>query len=454
MKVLLVCPVDREFMPPSVFPLGMGYIASVLSKAGHDLKILDLNGTRAPESLDNELSTSKYDCIGISSMITQYKRVKELVKSIRTYDTQVKIVLGGPGPSSHPALYLQNSRADVVCRGEGEYTILNLLRAFENGDALDSCKGISFKRDATIVETAHQEFVEDLDTIAFPAWKLFETTQIYVDNCLFKFHRKNGINIMTSRGCSGRCTYCFRNCGNKIRFRSTENILQEIQYLKEHYNVEHFHFIDDTVLSSNNERITKLMAMLKSEDITWSCNARVNFVNQDVLRMMKGAGCIHIAYGVESGSQRILNEMKKGVKVEWASNAIRWTREAGIDCKAYFMMGMPGETEETIAETVVFCKENLVGGEFFFTTPFPGTPLYTYAIENEIIKNEDLYNEIAGEVRDFLVNLTQIDNETLFVLKEKAEDEIQEHLKSHGIDVKLGIRQDPRESIKSLPNFN
>ena len=179
----------------------------------------------------------------------------------------------------------------------------------------------------------------------------------------------------------------------------------------------------------------------------------MNYVTADVTREMKRAGCIGIAYGVESGSQIILNEMKKGVTAKQAANAIKYTRDAGIDCKAYFMIGMPSETEQTINETIRFCKENLVGGEFFFTTPFPGTPIYDDAIKLGLIKNEDVYNETTCEFRNFMVNLTQMDNETLFVLKENAEAEIQEHLRAHGIQVKTGIREDPRESVKNLPCF-
>lgn len=452
MKILLICPVDREFLPPSVFPLGCGYIASILREKGYDVKVLDLNGAREPGLLDQELNGNKYDCIGISSMITQYKRVKDIVKTIRLYDPFVRILLGGSGPSSHPTLYLNNISADIVCIGEGERTIIDLLNILEDSRELEQCKGIAYKDGSEVIMTPPRGFIEDLDSILFPAWDLFETTQRYIDNCLFKFDRKNGINVMISRGCSGRCTYCFRNCGNRIRYRSPENVLGEIRLLRNTYNVEHFHFIDDTFLSKNIEGISKLLSLLRSEDVTWSCNTRVNYVNIDILQEMKRAGCIHIAYGIESGSQKILNEMKKGVKVNQASNALKWTRKAGIDCKGYFMIGMPSETEETINETVRFCKENLVGGELFFATPFPGTPLYRYAIENNLIKNEDLYNEIAGEIRDFVINLTQMDNETLFTLKENAEKEMQAHLEAHGIDVRIGIRKDPRESAQNILN--
>ena len=145
--------------------------------------------------------------------------------------------------------------------------------------------------------------------------------------------------------------------------------------------------------------------------------------------------------------------MKKGVTVEQANDAIKWTREAGINLTTYFMIGFPGETPETIRETVEFCKNNRVGGEFFFATPFPGTELYQYARKNHIINDEDLYLEYAGEVRDFLVNLTNMSNEQLFTLKENAEAEVQKHLKMYNIVIKPSVRKDPREVAASLPKF-
>jgi len=179
MKLLLICPVDREFLPPSVFPLGLGYIASILHENGYDFGILDLNGTRDPNLLNQELDNNidKYDCIGISSMITQYKRVKEIIEAIRLYRPSIKILLGGSGPSSHPALYLNNTSADIVCIGEGERTILNLLDVFENNGKLDQCKGIAYRQDGEVIVNPPQDFIEELDSLPFPAWDFFETTQ-------------------------------------------------------------------------------------------------------------------------------------------------------------------------------------------------------------------------------------------------------------------------------------
>jgi radical SAM superfamily enzyme YgiQ (UPF0313 family) len=139
--------------------------------------------------------------------------------------------------------------------------------------------------------------------------------------------------------------------------------------------------------------------------------------------------------------------------VEQAANAIKWTRDAGIALTAYFMIGMPPETAGTIRETVEFCKTHLVGGEFFFATPFPGSDLYRYAVEKKLINNEDLYLEYAGEVRNFVINLTSMNNAELFTLKERAEEEIKAHLSGHNITVKSSIRNNPRETAASLPEF-
>ncbi len=452
-KILFILPIDREFFTMSVFPLGLGYIISVLKDKDYEINILDLNVKRDINELHNRLNKNKYDYIGISSIITQYNKVKNIIKVIRQYDSDVRIILGGSGPSSHPSLYLNNTSTDIVCIGECEKTIVELLDILEKKGNLNSCKGIAYKKDGDVIFTSDRGFIENLDDLPFPAYDFFDTTKNYIEDFLFKFDKNNGINIITSRGCVGRCTYCYRTCGDKIRYRSPDNIIKELRFLKNNYDVQHFHFLDDTFLSKNTDRFFKLLDLVKKEGVTWSCNSRVNYIKPNILEKMKDSGCINIAYGIESGSQKILNEMRKGVKVETAANAVNWTREAGIDYKGYFIIGMPSETAETVYETVDFCKKNLVGGELFFATPMPSTPLYDFAIKNKLISDEDTYMETIGEVRNFVINLTKMDNDTLFDLKERAEKEIQDYLIAHGVKFRIGTREDPRKSVEKLPVF-
>ncbi len=330
------------------------------------------------------------------------------------------------------------------------------LASFIQGNMpLDSCKGIVLKNhDGSYTTTAKREQIFNINKIEFPAWDMFYTINTYLENYLFRNGRKKGISILSTRGCPGECNYCMCNFGRRLRMRTAENIFQEVESLIKDYGIDHIHFIDDTFITTT-KRIKEICEFFndKFKYLTWSANVRVNYVKPEILKLMADSNCISLAYGIESGSPTVLEYMRKGFSPDQASNAIKWTREAGISLTAYFIIGMPCETHKTIRETVDFCKKNLVGGEFFFATPIPGTDLYTYAIENKIINNEDIYMEHVGEVREFLVNLTNMSNKELFTIKENAETEIKEYLKEHNIVVKQSIKRDPREIVCSLPEF-
>lgn len=455
MKILLINPIDREFMPPSIFPLGLGYIAAVLKKAGHFVRILDLNGHRLLNSvIVSELNKQKFDLVGISGMITQYKKIKEITRTVRKIDPNVPVILGGSGPTSTPEIFLKYIDCDLVCLGEGEKTTIDIIDYLKGIIPIEKCDGIAFKKNGKLIYTQKRKQIKNLDSIPFPAWELFDAMETYINNFLFRFESPNGMNVMASRGCPGHCSYCLCNFGHRVRVRSAENILDEIKLLIENYGIRHIHFLDDTFGVFRKQAKELCTHMIKEKlGITWSANCRVNLVDRGILDLMAKSGCVFVAYGIESASSKILKEMKKGFNKIHAENAIKWAREVGINCRAYFMIGMPSEDRESIWETVEFCKKNLVGGEFFFTTPFPKTELYQWSRERNLIRNEDIYFETACEVRDFVINLTQLENEELFELKETAEKEIQEHLKKHGIEVKVGIRKDPRDAVKSLPKF-
>ena len=457
MKILLVYPLIREFMAPLMPPLGLAYIAASLKEAGHEIKVVDLNGDRGNglSYLTNLLSNESFGMIGVSSIITQYKRVKELGRLVKSMAPHTPLVFGGPGPTSIPELYLKNCYADVVCVGEGEETIKEIAFHIQNNLQLELCKGIVFKKnDGSCITTGKRAQILNINTIKFPDWETFYTINTYLENYLFKQGRNKGMSILSTRGCPGECNYCMCNFGRMLRMRTAENIFREIETLVRNYNIEHIHFIDDTFITTS-KRIKEISNFFKNEFkfLTWSANVRVNFIKPDVLKIMADSNCVSLAYGIESGSPAVLKYMKKGFTTEQASNAIKWTREAGILLTTYFMIGMPCETYETVRETIDFCKENLVGGEFFFVTPIPGAELYEYAKENKIINDEDVYMEHVGEVRDFLVNLTNMSNEELFAIKENAELEIKEHLGRHNITVKQSVRKNPRELVHSLPKF-
>ena len=457
MKVLLINPLDREFLPPSMPPLGLSYVAASLRSVGYDIKIVDLNVDRenGVVYLKSLLSKDHFDMIGVSSIIPQYKKVKLLGRLIKSITPHTPLVMGGAGPTSIPKLFLENCCADIVCIGEGEETVKELAASIQDEIPLELCKGIVFKNNEGLcITTSGREQITDISKIVFPAWDLFPNISTYLENYLFKNNRRKGISILSTRGCPGQCNYCMCNFGRNLRIRTIENISYEIESLLESYNIDHVHFVDDTFITTR-KRVIELCETFnnKFKDLTWSANVRADYVKEDTLKLMAASRCIFLAYGIESGSPAVLEYMKKGVTVSQASDAIRWTKEAGITMATYFIIGMPCETVETVKETVSFCKENLVGGEFFFATPIPGTELYKHARDSKLITDEDTYLEHLGEVRNFLINLTGMSNEDLFTLKENAEEEIKAHLGLFNIEVKPSTRTLPHEAAALLPKF-
>lgn len=433
MKVLLINPPIREWAKPNVFPSGLGYIVSVLSQNGHSVEIMDINAYRWNKiEVEERIKKTDYDVIGIGGIVTTYKYVKWLVAILKKHHPGKKVIVGGSVGTSISGIMLEKNPVDIVCLGEGEETVKELIGALESGD-LSRVKGIIY-RDALgkIHKTENRPPIKDLDSIPFPAWDYFPM-DIYLKNPVGAPNRNkwiNGssqardslsLNIFATRGCPYKCIYCYHDfMGQGYRQRSAENVIKEIETLYEKYKVPYFHFIDDEFVM-NKKFVLEFCHLLKSfskkigRKITWGCAGRVNLMTEDLVVAMADAGCVLIGYGIESGSQKILDFVNKQVSVEQAKKAIRLTKKhlGWADCS--FMIGYPGETKETIQETIDFCKElDLAPEVIFFLTPYPGTELYRMALEQGKIKDEEEYILGLGEQGEKArVNFTDFSDQEL-----------------------------------------
>jgi radical SAM superfamily enzyme YgiQ (UPF0313 family) len=294
-------------------------------------------------------------------------------------------------------------------------------------------KGIWYKDDdGNIHQTAFRERITDLDSLPFPAWDLINIP-LYMKHAgpfLDRGLRTGWISAV--RGCPFSCRYCSRSFGRKVTTRSADKIIDEILEFKRLYNGTHFQIVDDLFMAY--PKLVKNFAkslMERKVDITWDCTGRVNLVDEELLRLSKESGCVSIGYGIESGSQKILDNMNKGVTVEQARRAIELTRKAGLGIGAPFMFGYVGENRDTIAETVNFIKEmKLRTAVLFFSTPYPGTDLYDWARKDNRIKHdEDTYISLLGNnAETFLVNLTDFPDEELIRLKGETELKLRRNL--------------------------
>jgi len=431
MKVLLIYPKTEKQAPVDPRPpLGLAYIASSLELDGHDVMIEDMYSMRT--TMDQLTSNAKKfnpDIVGISAITPYITSANEIAKQIKEH-FDVPIIVGGPHPSSLPENTLRDYPSfDIAVRGEGEETMRELVNSLEGESKLSHVKGITY-REGKIVSNPDRSLIENIDDIPFPAWHLLKmdsyfrlTARVLTD--------KNGFSIITSRGCPGRCKFCDSHVvwTRRYRARSPTNVVDEIEQLYDKYDVGFMMFWDDTFIVDKRRAIEICNQIIgRGIDIKWECLGRVNLVNKEVLAKMKEAGCNTIYYGIESGSQEVLDYINKGITLEQAKNAIKITKKAGIRTSAYFMIGFPSETEEDIRKTIEFNKRLPLDEHdtFSILTPFPGTELHKIMKDEGLLLNEDwdmYYNRRADEVLP-PIRTRHLSSEELLRLKKEGDQEV------------------------------
>ena len=420
MKVLLVQPphisggISRV---PDAFPLSLAYIAKPLMKK-HDVEVLDIWACGYDNSEVKEIIRQKdFDAVGISALCTQYSYVKWISKEIKSIKDK-PVVLGGLLATNSTDIVLKNTEVDICILGEGEETIVDLL---DNLDELDEVEGIAYKDRGEIIRNKPRGLISDLDDIEFPAWELFPA-ETYITSSTYMDEGRQ-MSVVVGRGCPYRCTYCSRSFDN-VRYRSVDNVISEIKELIKRYNIQTVRFADELIVV-NKKRTSELCDKIKPLGIKWTCQGRVNTVDYTLLTKMKESGCIRIGYGIESGSQKILDIMNKRVTIKQAEEAIAATRRAGIELWPQFMFGMVGETKDTIRETIDFCKRNHLSVPGMSpATPLPNTWLYDHAMKKGMIEDEEKYLEGLPGTFKLYMNMTDMDDDQYLELKDSAIHEI------------------------------
>src|SRR3989344_1476246 len=392
MKILLIQPClsvsDRYGtslgrVGPVCEPMGLAYLAAVVREKRKEdiIKILDMAALNySQEDLINYLNDFKPDLVGISMLTPMYLRTKETMKIVRkTLNEQVKIVIGGPHPTVFFTSCLKDCPdANFLLYGEAEISFVNLLNYLENNLDLSEIKGLVFRKDERIIINPKQEFIQNLDEIPYPARDLLPMEKYRPAPTYFK--KLPSYLILASRGCPFRCAFCSKISGTKYRAHSIERVINEIKILLDEYGAKDIIFRDDT-FTINRSFVFDLCKKIKEDGLNkrmeWSCMTRVNLVDLELLKTMKEAGCWSIHYGVESGNQRLLDLIDKSITIEQIKNAFIWTKEVGIEIKAFFMLGLPTETREESLKTIEFSKElNPDWVQFTITVPYPGTKLF------------------------------------------------------------------------------
>ncbi len=405
MKVLLVNPPYTEFVYKNRknaaaldAPLSIAYIAAVLEKNKIKVDVLDANAYNLSVNQTAErIAKNKAKIVGITSSTTIMPVTYRLAKKIKRERKDIIIVVGGPHVTFMPAQTFKDCpEIDVIVRGEGEITMLELVK--NNGDP-ERISGVSYKKGGEIISNPDRKHIENLDSIPFPARHLLPM-HLYRSGSPISAG-EGGLNyasVITTRGCPNKCTYCSSShfWGTKLRFRSPENVVDEIEHLVKKYGVKEIFFKDDTFTFSQT-RTEKICDLIIKRDlkIKWACYARVNTITARLIKKMKDAGCFALDFGIESGNQKVLDRAKKNITLKQAESALKIAKLAGIMTYASFMIGLPGDTMETAKQTIDFAiKLNPDVAQFFITTPFPGTELYEEAIKKEWIAEIENWGEL------------------------------------------------------------
>jgi radical SAM superfamily enzyme YgiQ (UPF0313 family) len=433
MKILLVNTPIRLDARPNCIPCGLATMANVLRDAGYEVEILDLNALRpSREETLETLRSRSWHLVGVSGLITTYPFQRWLISELKRLNPDAPVVSGGGLATTSSDLLFERTPLDIAVLGEGEETMPELCRAVEEEDDLRRISGIRFRQGEWIVTNPRRKNIPDLDRIPFPAWDLLPM-DIYLRNPIWGDVAGNSsgfrkgvrvtrsMNIISSRGCPFSCNYCYHLFGrSSYRFRSAQNVVDEIETLVDRYGTDFIGFVDDNMMASEKRLLAFCDLMEKRKfPLTWGCHGRVTSAKADILQRMAETGCVWIGYGIESGSQEILNAMNKKSTVAQAKEAIRNTRQAGIYPNTTFIFGYPGESRRSIQETIDFKKAMGIECGSFFATPYPGTPLYE-KVKGRIRDQEEFVRRL-GNATEFTINLTGFPDQEFLELK-KAMD--------------------------------
>ncbi|MCP4603940.1 MAG: B12-binding domain-containing radical SAM protein [Proteobacteria bacterium] len=425
-RIVLVNPPNR--IPGEYFPVGLGIIAAVLKNEGYEVFVIDDNIERlSEERIVERIEELKPDLVGITGLITYYSYIKNLAHKLKDRMPLVTVVVGGPITSSVGDLLLEKTRTDIIVIGEGEITIVQLCEKIGEDD-LSSIKGIWYRdgSNQAIVKNPPQERISDLDTIPMPQYDMFAMdTYLHTHGSIIKLKNpKSSMNTITSRGCPYQCTFCSKAFGNKVRYRSVTSIIDEVRFLKKEYGVDFFIF-NDELFTILDKRITEFCEVLikESMNISWSAWARPQRLKEETLKLMERAGCYILSLGIESGSQRILDDVKKKTNVEEIIDTVSRIERSGIHTHVNLMIGYPNDDLESIRDTLRLRISilNFSRPYFTFLTPLPGTALFESIKEkhgfDSIDKKEQYIEKFSNTSFHFgdalLINLTELDDNTL-----------------------------------------
>jgi anaerobic magnesium-protoporphyrin IX monomethyl ester cyclase len=378
-KVVLVVPppqrADLSWCPN--LPITLAYLAAVLEEGGHQVTVIDCPALGIDhKEFKTKIGESKPDAVGITTLTPMIESALMAAHSAKEANPETPIILGGPHATFMDKEILnENPDVDIIVRGEGEQTLLELANTIPktNTKHLHKIKGITFRKNGQIIRTPNRPLIQNLDELPRPAYEHLPLKK-------YQLFGKSIMPIMTTRGCPFQCAFCVssRMGGRNFRARSPKSVADELEWLKDRHGADSFTFYDDA-FTFDTERTLKICEEIKKRKIglPWDCQTRVDRISEEILIRIREAGCQLISFGIESGSQKILDAIGKKTTIEQNEKAIILAKKAGISVSLNIILGYPGETEETLQQTMNFIKKTKP--DYVYLTlamPYPGTELY------------------------------------------------------------------------------
>jgi anaerobic magnesium-protoporphyrin IX monomethyl ester cyclase len=368
--------------------LGLGYLGAVLEKNQYEVDVIDCQVFNlSNEDFRSEIARRQPNIVGLTSTTLTYNSALKLAKIAKEVLPDCLIFIGGPHVTFWDDKALEECPAlDVIVRREGEYTLLELVQKVEAGKSFRDVLGITYRKDGKIIRNPDRPYIEDLDALPFPARHLWPMERLR--------EYEDVLYLAASRGCIFWCEFCatVRMHGRKFRMRNPKNIVDELEFLYKTYGITNFTFCDDA-FTAEPDRIEELCRLITERKlkIKWNCGTRVDMLTRELLLTMREAGCVSVWSGVESGSQKVLDAMNKGITLDQTTRVFGWIRELGLKPVPNVILGFPGETKDSAWETIKFVEKISPDevGFYNIATPFPGTPMYDSVKQNGWLKVTD-----------------------------------------------------------------
>jgi len=386
LKVLLINPkIDLPIDVRSSPSLGLAYLAAMSEQRGDEVRVLDMDVEDTP--LRQVVREHVPEVIGITANTIQIAGAWRAARELK-HITHATVVLGGPHPTFLPAESVERPEIDIVVRGEGELSWVDLCAHLEKADSLDRVRGITYQGDGAVIDNPDRPVIEDVDSLPFPSYHLFKMDRYTNLQPTLDHIGGPSYPILSSRGCPYRCTYCSQILPRRWRARSPENVVEEWRWLVKDLGAKEIGVLDDS-FNIDRGRVLAICDLIIAQGLNhvpWIMinGIRANLVDEELLGRMREAGCIRTAFGVESGNQRILDTViDKHLALDQVRAAFKAAKSVGMETIGFFIIGLPGETEETMEDTIRFaCELDPIVANFSMATPFPGTEMYRQVLEN------------------------------------------------------------------------